>query len=88
MDAEKIASHPSPKHEPKKMTSHGKKGWTSKSNIKEEVLVKPASKASTTTSQTTQVCSGKALGPNPSLRKGPNDDLLLTDYVTWNGNYV
>ena len=45
MDAEKIASHPSPKHEPKKMTSHGKKGWTSKSNIKEEVLVKPASKA-------------------------------------------
>lgn len=85
MDAEKIASHPSPKHEPKKMTSHGKKGWTSKSNIKEEVLVKPASKASTTTSQTTQVCSGRALGPNPSLRKGPNDDLLLTDYVTWNG---
>jgi hypothetical protein len=86
MDAEKIASHPSPKHEPKKMTSHGKKGWTSKSNIKEEVLVKPASKASNTTSQTTQVCSGRALGPNPSLRKGPNDDLLLTDYVTWNGN--
>jgi len=85
MDAEKIASHPSPKHEPKKMTSHGKKGWTSKSNIKEEVLVKPASKASTTTSQTPQVCSGRALGPNPGLRKGPNDDLLLTDYVTWNG---
>jgi len=29
--------------------------------------------------------SGKAVGPNPNLRKGPNDDLLLTDYVTWNG---
>ena len=29
--------------------------------------------------------SGKAVGPNPALRKGPNDDLLLTDYVTWNG---
>merc|ERR1719430_481446 len=26
-----------------------------------------------------------AKGPNPALRKGPNDDLLLTDYVTWNG---
>lgn len=85
MDAEKIASHPSPKHEPKKMTSHGKKGWTSKSNIKEEVLVKPPIKSTTSTSHTTPVYSGKALGPNPSLRKGPNDDLLLTDYVTWNG---
>ena len=79
-----MAPHPSPKHEPKKMTSHGKKGWTSKSNIKEEVLVKPI-KSSSATSHAPQVCSGKALGPNPSLRKGPNDDLLLTDYVTWNG---
>ena len=84
LDAEKMAPHPSPKHEPKKMTSHGKKGWTSKSNIKEEVLVKPI-KSSSATSHAPQVCSGKALGPNPSLRKGPNDDLLLTDYVTWNG---
>merc|ERR1712083_708727 len=84
MDAKKIASHPSPKHEPKKMTSHGKKGWTSKSNIKDEVLAKPCNSKSAT-SHTTQVCSGKALGPNPGLRKGPNDDLLLTDYVTWNG---
>ncbi|XP_040159119.1 muscle M-line assembly protein unc-89 isoform X4 [Anopheles arabiensis] len=24
-------------------------------------------------------------GPNMKLFKGPNDDLLLTDYVTWNG---
>merc|ERR1712079_272576 len=85
MDAEKIASHPSPKHEPKKVAGHGKKGWTSKSNIKEEVLVKPPIKSSTTTSHTPPVYSGKALGPNPGLRKGPNDDLLLTDYVTWNG---
>merc|ERR1719211_874346 len=76
MDAEKIASHPSPKHEPKKMTSHGKKGWTSKSNIKDEVLAKPCNSKSAT-SHTTQVCTGKALGPNPGLRKGPNDDLLL-----------
>merc|ERR1719219_478304 len=26
-----------------------------------------------------------AKGPDPLLRKGPNDDLLLTDYVEWNG---
>jgi len=30
-------------------------------------------------------CKSLARGPNPNLRKGPNDDLLLTDYVTWNG---
>lgn len=24
-------------------------------------------------------------GPNVKLFKGPNDDLLLADYVTWNG---
>ncbi|XP_049784276.1 uncharacterized protein LOC126187315 isoform X2 [Schistocerca cancellata] len=27
----------------------------------------------------------KVTGPNRSLPKGPNDDLLLTDYMTWNG---
>jgi len=30
-------------------------------------------------------CRSLANGPNPALRKGPNDDLLLTNYVTWNG---
>ena len=85
MDAEKIASHPSPKHEPKKMTSHGKKGWTSKSNIKEDAKVKQSKPAYSQDRQEHSMGSGKALGPNPELRKGPNDDLLLTDYVTWNG---
>merc|ERR1712241_1061507 len=84
MDAEKIASHPSPKHEPKKVAGHGKKGWTSKSNIKEEVVPKSI-KGISTTDGPTSVVQGRALGPNPGLRKGPNDDLLLTDYVTWNG---
>ena len=37
LDAEKLNLHPSPKHEPKKMTSHGKKKWNSKTNIKEDV---------------------------------------------------
>ncbi|XP_049827188.1 uncharacterized protein LOC126266741 isoform X4 [Schistocerca gregaria] len=27
----------------------------------------------------------KVTGPNRNLPKGPNDDLLLTDYMTWNG---
>ncbi|XP_071444728.1 uncharacterized protein [Hetaerina americana] len=27
----------------------------------------------------------KVTGPNPDLHKGPNDELLLVDYVTWNG---
>eukprot|EP00092_Neocalanus_flemingeri_P013921 GFUD01015017.1.p1 GENE.GFUD01015017.1~~GFUD01015017.1.p1 ORF type:complete len:561 (+),score=121.00 GFUD01015017.1:687-2369(+) len=30
-------------------------------------------------------CKTNAKGPNPDLRKGPNDALLLTDYVNWNG---
>merc|ERR1712025_847276 len=84
LDAEKLAPHPSPKHEPKKMTSHGKKGWTSKTNIKEDVVPKSIKGISTTDGPTSLV-QGRALGPNPGLRKGPNDDLLLTDYVTWNG---
>lgn len=82
MDAEKITSHPSPKHEPKKMTSHGKKGWTSKSQI-DGPKPTQATVAPTTTPDVKK--SGKACGPNAALRKGPNDDLLLTDYVTWNG---
>merc|ERR1712062_510666 len=64
---------------------HGKKGWSSKTNTKEEI---PKSSKSTSTSLERPYkseVSGKAVGPNPSLRKGPNDDLLLTDYVTWNG---
>ena len=36
LDAEKITKHPSPKHEPKKITAHGKKGF-SKTNLKEDV---------------------------------------------------
>jgi hypothetical protein len=84
LDAEKLNLHPSPKHEPKKMTSHGKKKWNSKTNIKEDV---PKSTIGTSTidGPIASLAQGRALGPNASLRKGPNDDLLLTDYVTWNG---
>eukprot|EP00096_Caligus_rogercresseyi_P003667 TRINITY_DN1705_c0_g1_i5.p1 TRINITY_DN1705_c0_g1~~TRINITY_DN1705_c0_g1_i5.p1 ORF type:complete len:533 (-),score=151.45 TRINITY_DN1705_c0_g1_i5:786-2384(-) len=34
---------------------------------------------------TTEDGGGRAKGPNPSICKGPNDGLLLKDYVTWNG---
>merc|ERR1719510_709920 len=68
----------------KKMTSHGKKKWNSKTNIKEDV---PKSTIGTSTidGPIASLAQGRALGPNASLRKGPNDDLLLADYVTWNG---
>jgi len=80
----------SPKHEPKgssSSTTHGKKGWSAKQgrDVTDGV---PTTTRGTCTKEDkpykSQV-SGKAVGPNPNLRKGPNDDLLLTDYVTWNG---
>merc|ERR1719422_2570174 len=73
----------SPKHEPKGSDGHGKKGWTKDSSDG----VSRTTRGTSTQQERpykSQV-SGKAKGPNPSLRKGPNDDLLLTDYVTWNG---
>ena len=36
LDVEKLTKHPSPKHEPK-AKGHGKKGWSSKTNTKEEI---------------------------------------------------
>merc|ERR1711894_706093 len=81
--AESTSRHASPKHEPKGAEAHGKKGWS-----KDSTDGIPKTSRGTSTHQErpykSQV-SGKAKGPNPSLRKGPNDDLLLTDYVTWNG---
>lgn len=81
----------SPKHEPKAAQGptaapHGKKGWSSKrADVADGV---PTTSRGTCTKEDkpykSQV-SSKAVGPNPNLRKGPNDDLLLTDYVTWNG---
>ncbi|XP_059092748.1 uncharacterized protein LOC131888005 isoform X2 [Tigriopus californicus] len=75
---ERQSKHLSPKHEPKKST-HGKKGWSSRTNLKED------SRSRTTRGTCTgdQADSGAdtssqlAKGPNPGLRRGPNDDLLL-----------
>merc|ERR1711981_1190081 len=82
-ESERTSRHASPKHEPKGPESHGKKGWSK--DLADGI---PKTSRGTSTQQErpykSQV-SGKAKGPNPTLRKGPNDDLLLTDYVTWNG---
>ena len=91
------------------MTSHGKKKWNSKTNIKEDVpkfvyhktyipnilcliyvcmlvlstlwffpvLIRSTIGTSTIDGPIASLAQGRALGPNASLRKGPNDDLLL-----------
>merc|ERR1719513_238920 len=73
--------HTSPKHVPK--PKEGKRGFSK--NTKVEA---PRISQGTNTQEERQGDSESkklAKGPNPALRKGPNDDLLLTDYVTWNG---
>jgi len=70
----------SPKRVPRPLsTSQDKRGFTKHSvriNEESEITDGPSQNSGT---------KSIAKGPNPSLRKGPNDDLLLTDYVTWNG---
>ncbi|XP_060809877.1 uncharacterized protein LOC106129540 isoform X2 [Amyelois transitella] len=46
----------------------------------------PILKSSTNseTKHKSQYCVAKS-GPNPTLRQGPNDSLLLLDYLAWNG---
>ncbi|XP_060809874.1 uncharacterized protein LOC106129540 isoform X1 [Amyelois transitella] len=48
--------------------------------------LKPILKSSTNseTKHKSQYCVAKS-GPNPTLRQGPNDSLLLLDYLAWNG---
>jgi len=71
--------HTSPKHVPK---PQGKRGFTK--NTKVET---PRISQGTNTQEARSGAESKTIakGPNPALRQGPNDDLLLTDYVTWNG---
>ncbi len=83
LDADK--RHASPKKEPKKPlvipSGHGKKGFSGPKAKDGEDQVDRGSQPD----DDSVGMSMKAKGPNPDLRKGPNDDLLLTDYVTWNG---
>merc|ERR550532_1524261 len=82
-ESERSSRHSSPKHEPKGTDSHGKKGWSK--DIADGVSRTTRGTSTHQERPYKSQVSGKAKGPNPSLRKGPNDDLLLTDYVTWNG---
>ncbi|XP_047524973.1 uncharacterized protein LOC125062835 isoform X5 [Pieris napi] len=48
--------------------------------------LKPIIKSSTKTEpKYKSQYSGHNTGPNPTLRQGPKDNLLLEDYMTWNG---
>lgn len=85
----------SPKHAPKKeaAATHGKKGFPRTVKEAKEAVPRTSRGTSTqeeaaaaaTTTATSAARRPLAKGPNPALRKGPNDDLLLTDYVIWNG---
>merc|ERR1719450_1822757 len=68
----------SPKRVPRQTASTQDKRGFSKQNVK-------ICESETTDGSRYTECKSLAKGPNPALRKGPNDDLLLTDYVTWNG---
>jgi len=77
--------HTSPKHVPRPSSSHthGKRGFTKNTRAETPRI---SQGTSTQEERSTEAnCKTIAKGPNPALRKGPNDDLLLTDYVTWNG---
>merc|ERR1711953_102975 len=71
----------SPKRVPRPPSSsaQGKRGFSKQNARISEEFETPDGQVVETECKTT------ARGPNPALRKGPNDDLLLTDYVTWNG---
>merc|ERR1711970_456483 len=73
--------HTSPKHVPK--PKEGKRGFSKNTKVEAPRI----SQGTSTQEERKGDSESKTLakGPNPALRKGPNDDLLLTDYVTWNG---
>jgi len=75
--------HTSPKHVPRPSLAQGKRGFTKNSRVETPRISQGTSTQAARSGQ--EECKTIAKGPNPDLRKGPNDDLLLTDYVTWNG---
>ncbi|XP_053675359.1 uncharacterized protein LOC128725623 [Anopheles nili] len=69
---------------PKAKTDHAKYSiFRTSSSEDESSEQQMADKVDGKSPQLTSRISTK--GPNVKLFKGPNDDLLLTDYVTWNG---
>jgi len=69
----------SPKKVPRQAVSQDKRGFQ-----KHSVRILEETDSLDGTDQADE-CRTLSKGPNPALRKGPNDDLLLTNYVTWNG---
>eukprot|EP00092_Neocalanus_flemingeri_P016411 GFUD01017761.1.p1 GENE.GFUD01017761.1~~GFUD01017761.1.p1 ORF type:complete len:386 (+),score=92.00 GFUD01017761.1:99-1256(+) len=73
------AKHPkqtSPKNVPRPSSPKGKRGFTPRISKGTNTQEKRSGETE---------CKTNAKGPNPDMRKGPNDALLLTDYVNWNG---
>lgn len=81
---------PSPIHKPAtgKASEKTERGQHRRSKGKKDV---PKVSRGTSTTEDKEYKSPylmKVCGPNRELYKGPNDDLLLIDYVTWNGPNV
>jgi len=62
-------------------TSHGRANEISNTRISRERGIKRKEETTAFKSDYKSI----AKGPNTDLRKGPNDELLLTDYISWNG---
>eukprot|EP00092_Neocalanus_flemingeri_P007777 GFUD01008397.1.p1 GENE.GFUD01008397.1~~GFUD01008397.1.p1 ORF type:complete len:518 (-),score=142.65 GFUD01008397.1:400-1893(-) len=74
--SQKIAEAKHPKNVPRPSSPQGKRGFTPRTSKGTNTQEKGSGGTE---------CKTNAKGPNPDLRKGPNDALLLTDYVNWNG---
>ncbi|XP_021697910.1 uncharacterized protein LOC5575136 isoform X6 [Aedes aegypti] len=75
-------------HKPEEDKENAQAGSsTPRSSSSEDELDGPSSAAhrSDKMSSGTNIPRIASKGPNAKLFKGPNDDLLLADYVTWNG---
>ncbi|XP_069679130.1 uncharacterized protein [Periplaneta americana] len=82
-----VTQGPSPLHKPasRKASEKQEKDKNRRSKGKKDI---PKVSRGTSTTEDKEYKSPylmKVCGPNRDLYKGPNDELLLVDYVTWNG---
>ncbi|XP_049294034.1 uncharacterized protein LOC125769377 isoform X4 [Anopheles funestus] len=74
---------------PKAKTDHAKysifRTSSSEDESSEQLMASKGSDGKMDSKSSQLACRIPTKGPNMKLFKGPNDDLLLTDYVTWNG---
>uniref|UniRef100_A0A182WBT1 WW domain-containing protein n=1 Tax=Anopheles minimus TaxID=112268 RepID=A0A182WBT1_9DIPT len=71
---------------PKAKTDHAKTSSSEDESTDQQLMMATKGFDSVMDSKSSPLASRiPTKGPNMKLFKGPNDDLLLTDYVTWNG---